>query len=313
MRLTGELVALRDEAEDGDSEDLLRWLNMEEWAYFDHPDRPFEPVTREVFEDRLKSRRSHKLGSAGSVWQRFQIDSADGRHIGWVNCYELDEDEGSTRVGICLPEEADWGKGLGTQTLILLLRYLFADRGMQEVRLNTWTGNSRMIRCALKAGFREVSRCPHRAAVSIRGEPLERIDLAVSRFQWEAPGRNQRGEAAASSLRFRAKAAHIPDSGEWLEVKKGARLEFERKPTEYEGWVRCTSRYGLSAWVPESWLRVEGETCVILRDYVSREIGLEAGEEVTSRLSESGWAWVRTAKGNEGWVPLDCLERIVQS
>jgi hypothetical protein len=48
----------------------------------------------------------------------------------------------------------------------------------------------------------------------------------------------------------------------------------------------------------------------MLRDYVSRELALEAGREVHGLFTESGWAWVRTPKGEEGWVPLDCLERV---
>jgi len=183
MRLTGKRVILRDEPMSGDDEDMFRWLNMEEWAYYDHPDRPFEPVTREKFDERLKRRDS---GVKGRVWKALQIDLAGGEHIGWMNCYDRDEAVGTTRVGICLPQDANRGRGLGTEALTLLLGYLFAEKGFSEVRLNTWPGNAAMIRSALKAGFEEVSRSPHRAPVSIRGEPLERIDLAISRSRWDS-------------------------------------------------------------------------------------------------------------------------------
>lgn len=183
MRISGEHVVLRDEPEAGDREDMFGWLNMEEWAYYDHPDQPFEHVTREEYEERL---RSGEAGGRSRVWRRLEIDKSDGEHIGWINCYERDETEGSTRVGICLPYATNWGKGYGTEALGLLLEYLFAGMGLEEVRMNTWTGNVRMIRAALRAGFEETSRSPHRAAVSIRGEPLERIDLAVSRLRWQS-------------------------------------------------------------------------------------------------------------------------------
>jgi RimJ/RimL family protein N-acetyltransferase len=183
MRLAGNLVVLRSESVDGDDGDMFRWLNMEEWAYYDHPDRPFEPVTREEFDGKVQARAS---GKAGVVWQRLQIDTADGVHIGWVNCYERDEAVGSTRLGICVADEANWGRGYGTEALALVLEYLFTDRAFHEVRMNTWTGNARMVRAALKAGFEEVSRSPHRAPVSVRGELLERIDLAITRQRWES-------------------------------------------------------------------------------------------------------------------------------
>ena len=102
----------------------------------------------------------------------------------------------------------------------------------------------------------------------------------------------------------------MPGSGDVLSVTRGGRLEFERRPTEWAGWIWCTSRDGVSAWLPESWVTVEGRFCVMLRDYVSRELTVSAGEEVTGEFTESGWAWVRNGEGNEGWVPLECLEQI---
>jgi RimJ/RimL family protein N-acetyltransferase len=188
MRLVGKHVVLRGDQRDTDKEDMFRWLNMEEWAYFDHPDRPFEPVTREDFERRLRKR---EVAGTGRIWQTWQIDGISGEHIGWANCYELDPAMASTWVGMCLPLAEHRGIGLGTEALGLLLDYLFEDKNLREVRITTWTGNAPMIRCALKAGFREVSRSPHRAAVSVRGEPLERIDLTISWSEWQSGKRSR--------------------------------------------------------------------------------------------------------------------------
>jgi RimJ/RimL family protein N-acetyltransferase len=189
MRIAGARVVVRDEPRDGDDDDRFRWLNLEEWAYYDHPDRSFEPLTRKDFEEKLLARDS---GGTSKVWKRLQIDSAEGEHVGWVNCYDRDEAAGSTRIGICVADEANWGKGYGTEALGLVLQYLFVDKGLREARLNTWTGNARMVRAAQKAGFEEISRSPHRAPRSVRGEPLERVDLAITRSEWEAPGRGAR-------------------------------------------------------------------------------------------------------------------------
>ena len=109
---------------------------------------------------------------------------------------------------------------------------------------------------------------------------------------------------------FRIKAPHEPDSGDLLNLRKGACLEFERRPTEWEGWIWCKSPEGASGWVPEAWVTVEGRNCIMLRDYVSRELKVEVGEVVEGQLIESGWAWVRTGDGVEGWVPVECLEEM---
>lgn len=95
-----------------------------------------------------------------------------------------------------------------------------------------------------------------------------------------------------------------------LEVSKGESLVFERRPTGWEGWIWCTSSDGVAGWVPESWVEIEGGTCVANKDYSSAELALEAGTVVLVGLIESGWVWACTDRGEMGWVPFDCLEKI---
>jgi hypothetical protein len=102
--------------------------------------------------------------------------------------------------------------------------------------------------------------------------------------------------------------AHRPASGPVMYAQKGDLLSFERRPSEYEGWVWCEDDHGVEAWVPESWITVSGEGCRLDRDYVSRELTVEPGERVTYIEQESGWVWVIKDKGLQGWVPLSCLE-----
>lgn len=136
----------------------------------------------------------------------------------------------------------------------------------------------------------------------------------------------------------RARKPHTGGDGKPLAARRGERLAFERRPTEYAGWIWCrrleddgTPRRGSvgddasgpiadgpiadgptadAGWVPEAWVRIEGQTCVLLRDYDSTELRVEAGEDVTVQLVESGWAWVGGSCGRMGWVPLECLEKI---
>ena len=119
----------------------------------------------------------------------------------------------------------------------------------------------------------------------------------------------------------RAKKVHAVGDARALVARRGDRLSFERKPTEYAGWIWCTAVGGTAAegapayagWVPEAWVRIEGSTCVLLRDYDAMELPLDVGEDVVINLRESGWAWVRNSRGREGWVPLECLEEVSAS
>jgi len=183
--MKGKKVILRDEIRESDDKDLFRWLNMEEWNYYDEPDRPFTGITPEQFQVLLEKRQEY-LKKASNTSHRWQVDTTEGRHIGWVNYYQLDKKRKFVFVGICLPEEDVWGKGYGTEAVSLLVDHLFQETEMAEVRVSTWTGNRRMMRCAEKCGFKESERMPHRKEYSVRGEPLERIVYSMSRVSWAA-------------------------------------------------------------------------------------------------------------------------------
>ena len=124
MRLPETRIVLRDERRDADDEDLFRWLNLEEWNYYDEPDRPFRGMSRGEFERQVEQRRCWSREPSSNS-HRWQIDTAEGRHIGWVNYYHLDEQAKRAYVGICLPEEDVWGKGYGTEAVRLLVDHLF--------------------------------------------------------------------------------------------------------------------------------------------------------------------------------------------
>lgn len=184
MKIEGQRVILRDDRRDSDSEDFFRWFNLEEWKYYDEPDQPFQPVSREEFDQRAKRRQSEGSSSSshGRAWH---IDTVDGQHIGWVNSYDWDEEEQSAFIGICIPEEENWGRGYGTEAVSLFLDFLFDSFGLATIRTATWTGNKRMVRCAQKAGFTNEEIMPHRSSTSVRGEPLERIEFSLTRAEWD--------------------------------------------------------------------------------------------------------------------------------
>ncbi len=188
MEIHGRLVVLRDEIRDSDFEDRFRWRNLEEWNYYDEPDKPFQPISREEFEKRRS--RFLKAISGAHSWE---IDLTIGKHIGWVGYYQLDEQEGHAYVGIALPEPEFRGKGYGTEAVRLVVGYLFREMNLQSARTKTWTGNQRMRRVAEKVGFRELGKSPHRAPFSVRGEPLEFIEYTISRADWLECGPSRPG------------------------------------------------------------------------------------------------------------------------
>jgi RimJ/RimL family protein N-acetyltransferase len=184
MRIPGQRIVLRDEPRETDVEDSFRWRNLEEWHYYDDPFTPFRRVIgREEWDRRRRERQKapHKPFTTSHCWE---IDTAKGRHIGWILYYDLDEQAGRATIGIGLPEEAMWGQGYGSEAVRLLRDYVFEVMGLAEVRTETWTGNVRMMRVAKKCGFHEIERYPHEARVTVRGAPLVIVTFALARAEW---------------------------------------------------------------------------------------------------------------------------------
>ena len=187
MKIKGQRVILHDDPRDSSSDDFFRWFNMEEWQYYDSPDQPFQPISREEFDQRAKKnleefdKRAREKSRPNTS---FHIDTVDGQHIGWVNCYNWDQEGKSAFIGICIPEEENWGKGYGSEAVSLFLNFLFDSIGLNTIRTATWTGNKRMVRCAQKAGFINQKTMPHPSLISVRGEPLERIEFSLSSAEW---------------------------------------------------------------------------------------------------------------------------------
>jgi len=100
---------------------------------------------------------------------------------------------------------------------------------------------------------------------------------------------------------------HYPDP---IRGAAGDRLTLGRRDDEFPGWVWATAADGRAGWVPESRLRVEGDSGRLIRNYTAAELPLEPGDVVSGELVESGWLWATDASGREGWAPLDCLQLI---
>jgi hypothetical protein len=109
-------------------------------------------------------------------------------------------------------------------------------------------------------------------------------------------------------LNYKAIKSHHPEASDVLQVKAGEVLKFERRPTEFPGWIWCTNAQAVQAWVPSNWVSIMGDECHMRRHYVSKELPLCVGEIVNVLEVESGWAWVLNIDSEAGWVPMECLE-----
>lgn len=77
---------------------------------------------------------------------------------------------------------------------------------------------------------------------------------------------------------------------------------------EVHVWLWCIGQTGKAGWVPERYLRVEGEQALALREYSARELTVSEGETLAVLDEEGGWYWCRKESGECGWVPVTCFD-----
>jgi len=111
------------------------------------------------------------------------------------------------------------------------------------------------------------------------------------------------------SERYRVVKSYESPYTEPLTLPKGERLRWEPRECEWPGWIWCTTDTGESRWLPKNWVEVEGEQCILQREYTATELNVDEGETVTVLLMESGWGWATNESGQSGWVPLEYLGR----
>lgn len=162
-------IILRDMVE-SDIEDWVRWNTIDtEWMDWDGPDLDSgEPFDTDAY--RAESMKMLHYPWEGDFRNFFELTTADGCHIGMVSSYATgadfrhlswkeakEADQFWFTLGIVICESRNWCHGLGAQTLTAFCKH-FIDHGKTALRLQTWSGNIRMVRCAEKIGFCEINR-----------------------------------------------------------------------------------------------------------------------------------------------------------
>ena len=169
MKIEFGNIILRDMIK-SDIEDYVRWFTMErEWENWDAPWEKEDTSEENERKSWTEYHESVKDIPSDELRWKFEIEW-DGRHIGWVSSYMIDENykwisvdtiqPGQTvyrAIGIDLCETDVWSNGIGTNALRVFMNYFF-ENGVDELYTQTWSGNVRMLRCAEKLGFVECNR-----------------------------------------------------------------------------------------------------------------------------------------------------------
>ena len=102
--------------------------------------------------------------------------------------------------------------------------------------------------------------------------------------------------------------SYLSTSSTPIVMKVGDKLQVEDRQTDMIGWVWCIHSDGKGSWVPESYIKREGDSAIALQDYNATELTVKVGEVLTILDEEAGWYWCIESAGEKGWVPIDHVE-----
>jgi len=128
---------------------------------------------REFITQSLK-KRSHYFGI---------IDKDTDQAIGRIILFNINLVDKQAMVGIVIGDKNFWGRGIGQDSMSLILDYAFNILNLNNVMLGTFEFNKRSMACYKKVGFKEIGR--RRQARIIAGKKYDEImmDILAEEFQ----------------------------------------------------------------------------------------------------------------------------------
>lgn len=154
-KLSYKDIILRDQCLE-DIKDYIKWYTLEtEWQNWDAPWENGDPIDVDIMRYDMMEDLEKPLSK---IRRRFEIDYKNGKHIGWTSTYYINENKDMLAIGIDIPNEDYRGKRLGEYALICFISYILEEEPLQNIYTQTWSGNGRMVRLALKLGFKEFER-----------------------------------------------------------------------------------------------------------------------------------------------------------
>ncbi len=76
---------------------------------------------------------------------------------------------------------------------------------------------------------------------------------------------------------------------------------------DHHPWLWCVTASGKEGWMPESFVEVNREQGIALRDYNAIELTVKIGDDLIIFDEVGGWYWVQNTRHKYGWVPIECV------
>lgn len=104
-------------------------------------------------------------------------------YIGNIEVSIVNQNSRRGAIGIVIFNQDYWDKGVGTESILILLNYSFNILNLNSVELEVFGNNHRAIRCYEKCGFKQMG--VRREAVFIDGKYIDSLLLDITITEWK--------------------------------------------------------------------------------------------------------------------------------
>ena len=177
VNLRGELVALGPVTAELQAP-LHRWLN--DMVSFRTLGADPAPATADLARELLDA-----VGADATRVTFVIHDRLDMAPIGTTSITQIDDRDRTCEIDIAIMAIDRRGKGLGTESVLLVTDYAIQALGMHNVQLRVYAYNHPAIRAYVKAGFREFGR--RREAWLHNGRRWDIVFMDVLASEWKSP------------------------------------------------------------------------------------------------------------------------------
>ncbi|SHH84331.1 GNAT family N-acetyltransferase [Desulfosporosinus lacus] len=137
--------------EENDIDTIYQWYNDQEVNFWSSGAWPLNTL-------QSKDQIAVKFLDGSPDIYRYSILDENDHLIGTIGFKELNIPGRSATIYIVIGDKAYWGKGYGTDALIVFARFLFTQWNFHRLSLDTWDENIRAIKAYEKVGFKVEGR-----------------------------------------------------------------------------------------------------------------------------------------------------------
>lgn len=145
IQIKGDRILLKSLKKENATEEYCSWLND-----------PFvnkSLVTKGITIPELQQYIKVKNSSANCLFSGIFLKGSQ-KHIGTIKLEPIDFAKSKATLGILIGDKNYWGKGLGKESINLILNYAFKNLNLKEVNLGVSVENKRAINLFEKTGFK---------------------------------------------------------------------------------------------------------------------------------------------------------------